>query len=117
MVSVVIRKRPVAIGKEAEHAQGVGESPADAGRIEQPGERLVEVERDHAAEDHVEEHEGGAPETFAGEGVGQPEEEPDDDQVDDRFHEQSLNRVWPGATAWIHWQSGRGAPRSGWGVE
>ena len=56
--------------------QSVSENPQwNAGRVDQPGQRLVEVERDHPAEHHVEEHQGRAPEAFARQRVDQPSDQ------------------------------------------
>ena len=84
MVSVVSRSSTTETQNKPSR-QSVSENPQPMPvRIEQRGQRLVEVERDHRPEQDVEEHQGRAPEPLAGQGVGQPQDQPDDDQVDDQ---------------------------------
>ncbi len=88
-VSVVSRKTTTETDEDRQHADHVGEArhERDVGRDEL-GQRFVEVERDDPREQNVEEHQGRAPEPFARERVGQPEDQPAQDEVEnDRWHE------------------------------
>ena len=72
-VSVVSRSSDQGDAEQQEEAEGVGEPPADPGLVQHDGERLVEIEGDHAGEEDVEEHQRRAPEALARQRVGQPQ--------------------------------------------
>ena len=78
-------RHPQEQGRDAEepqHAEGVGENPHECRRcLDQLGQRLVEVERDHAGEEDIEEHQGRAPEALARQRVGQSQGQADDDRL------------------------------------
>ena len=72
--------------KRPSMAERVGEAPADARAVDQPGQRLVEVERDQARRRATLKNIRAAPQSPSlRDGVGHQQDQERDDQVDDRL--------------------------------